>query len=132
MCKYSNLAKETREAILEQMDELGEITTEDIMELIRPYYMFDIRKLRNQALRRAASSLMRSYKDDKGVRNCYSFTNKEGKSSYVDINKTNDLKALGNIELQLNKRYKGLNASKKKIKLRKQIILEQAFNEAIK
>ncbi|WP_026881395.1 hypothetical protein [Clostridium akagii] len=125
MSRYSGLEKKARETIITQMDDIGEITTEELMEIIRPYYMFDIRKLRNQALRRTANSLMRNNKDDKGIRTCFSCKNKEGKSTYINIDTTKDLKALEKIELQLVKKYKGLNASKKKVKLRMEALSDQ-------
>ncbi|MBV4445339.1 hypothetical protein KM799_02400 [Clostridium tyrobutyricum] len=124
MSRYSSLEKKARESILQQMDELGEITTDAVMELIRPHYIFDIKKLRNQALRRTANNLMRKYKDDKGIRTCFNYKD-NGISKYVNVDKTKDLKALENIEIQLNKKYKGLNVSKKKVTLRKQILSGQ-------
>lgn len=130
MGNYSSLEKKAREAILQQMDQLGEITTDAVMELIRPYYIFDIRKLRNQALRRTANNLMRKYKDDKGVRTCFNYKD-NGVSKYVNVDKTKNLKALEDIESQLNKKYKGLNASKKKVALRKQVLSGQLSIEDI-
>ncbi|OAA90815.1 hypothetical protein [Clostridium coskatii] len=124
MSNYSSLEKKAREVILEQMDELGEITTDAVMELIRPHYIFDIKKLRNQALRRTANSLMRRYKDDKGIRTCFNYKD-DGVSKYVNVDKTKNLNALEAIESQLNKKYKGLNESKKKIKARRQILSGQ-------
>mgnify|MGYP000930057838 FL=1 len=120
MSRYSSLEKKAREAILQQMDELGEITTDAVMELIRPHYIFDIKKLRNQALRRTANSLMGRYKDDKGIRTCLNYKD-AGVSKYVNVDKTKNLKALENIEAQLNKKYKGLNASKKTSTIRPDI-----------
>lgn len=130
MENHSSLEKKAREAILEQMDELGEITTDAVMELIKPHYIFDIKKLRNQALRRTANSLMRRYKDDKGLRTCFNYKD-DGVSKYVNVDKTKDLKALESIESQLNKKYKGLNESKKKIKARRQILSGQLSMEEI-
>ncbi|WP_196007862.1 hypothetical protein [Clostridium tyrobutyricum] len=124
MSRYSSLEKKARESILQQMDELGEITTDAVMELIRPHYIFDIKKLRNQALKRTANNLMRKYKDDKGIRTCFNYKD-NGILKYVNVDKTKDLKALENIEIQLNKKYKGLNVSKKKVTLRKQILSGQ-------
>lgn len=125
------LEKKAREKILEQMDELGgEITIEQIIELIRPHYIFDIRRLREQALRRTANSIMATYKDDKGVRTCFNCKDDEGNSKYFNIETTTDTKALDNIEIQLNKKYKGLNISKKKVQKRKQELLGQmSFDE---
>ena len=130
MSNCSSLEKKAREAILEQMDELGEITTDAVMELIKPHYIFDIKKLRNQALRRTANSLMRRYKDDKGLRTCFNYKD-DCVSKYVNVDKTKDLKALESIESQLNKKYKGLNESKKKIKARRQILSGQLSMEQI-
>lgn len=124
MSNYGNLEKQAREAILKQMDELGEITTDAVIELIRPHYIFDIKKLRNQALRRVANSLMRRYKDDKGIRVCFNYR-EDGVSKYLNVDKTNNLKALETIENQLNKKYKGLNESKKKVNMRKQVLKGQ-------
>lgn len=131
----SSLEKQAKKAILEQMEELGEITTDVVMDLMRPHYIFDIKKLREQALRRTANNLMRSYKDDRGIRSCFNRKNKEGKSSYVNVDTTTNIDALIEIGLQLDKKYKGLNESKKKInrrmeKLSGQISIEDvAINE---
>ncbi|NSB15868.1 hypothetical protein [Clostridium beijerinckii] len=114
------LEKKAKEKILEQMDELGgEITTDDVVELLRPHYIFNIRKLREQALRRTANNLMATYRDNKGVRTCFSCKDDSGNSKYFNIETTTDLKALKNIEIQLNKKYKGLNISKKKVQRRR-------------
>ena len=119
MSKNASIEKETRELILKQIEELGEVTVDKIMKLIQPYYRFDIRKLRNQAIRRAASNLMRTYKNKNGIRNCYSYRNNEGKSSYVNIDEARDIEVLKKIEIQLQSRAKSLNKSMKKIKLRR-------------
>ncbi|MEY7999735.1 hypothetical protein AB8U03_05850 [Clostridium sp. Mt-5] len=130
MSNYSSLEKRARETILRQMDELGEITTDAVAELIRPHYIFDIRRFRNQALRRTANNLMRRYKDDKGVRTCFNYKD-GGVPKYVNVDKTKNLKALEDVESQLNKKYKGLNASKKKVTLRKQVLSGQIFMKDI-
>lgn len=130
MSKNANIDKEAKEKIIKQIDALGEVTIDKIMELLQPYYRFDVRKLRNQALRRAASGIMRTYKDKKGMRNCYSYKNNEGKSNYVNIDSCDDAEALRKIEVQLQSRAKALNASMKKIKLRRKE-LEEAQKEAI-
>lgn len=125
------LEKKAKEKILDQMDELGgEITTEDVIELLRPHYIFNIRKLREQALRRTANNLMSTYRDSKGIRTCFSCKDDDGNSKYFNVEKTKDLKALENIEIQLNKKYKGLDNSKKKIQRRRQELSGQLiFNE---
>lgn len=131
MSRNANIEKETRKIIIEQIDELGEVTIDKVMELIQPYYRFDIRKLRSQALRRAASNLMRTYKNKKGIRNCYSYKDKEGKSSYVNIDSCDDAEALRKIEIQMQSKSKSLNASMKKIRLRRKELEELQEKEAI-
>lgn len=133
MAKNNQLEKKAKEVILKQMEELSEIDTETVMELIRPHFSADYQKLANQALRRAANSLMRSYKDDKGIRTIFNYKN-DGTSKYVNIETTQDLKALKEVESQLNKKYIGLNASKKKVNRRKQqlsgqITIDDIMNE---
>lgn len=125
------LEKKAREKILEQMEELdGQITTDDVVELLRPHYIFNIRKLREQALRRTANNLMATYRDSKGVRTCFSCKDDEGNSRYLNIETTTDLKALKDIEVQLNKKYKGLDISKKKVQKRRQELSGQvSFKE---
>lgn len=127
-----SLEKKAKETILQQMDDLGEITTEAVMDLIRPHYFFDIRKLREQALRRTANNLMRTYKDDKGIRICFNYKD-DGISKYVNVDSTKDLKALDIIEKQLSKKYNGLNQSKKKISnRRKELSGQLSINDMVR
>lgn len=131
MSKNTNIDKEAKEKIIKQIDTLGEVTIDKIMELLQPYYRFDVRKLRNQALRRAASGIMRTYKDKKGMRNCYSYKSNEGKSKYVNIDESEDLEALRKIEIQLQSKAKSLNISMKKIRLRRKELEETQKSEVI-
>lgn len=131
MSKNTNIDKEAKEKIIKQIDALGEVTIDAVMELLQPCYRFDIRKLRNQALRRAANNLMRTYKNKKGMRNCYSYKNNEGKSKYVNIDESEDVEALKKIEIQLQSKAKSLNVSMKKIKLRRKELEEIQKREVI-
>lgn len=129
--RNQSLEKRAKEAIMQQMEELGEITKENVMELIRPHFSPDLQILREQALGRAANNLMRSYKDDKGIRTCFNCKDNTGNSKYVNVDKTKDLGALNYIEKQLNKKYLGLNKSKKKINRRKQQLEGQLMFEDV-
>ncbi|MFA6941440.1 MAG: hypothetical protein WCQ54_10780 [Clostridiaceae bacterium] len=129
--RNQSLEKRAKEVILQQMEELGEITKENVMELIRPHFSPDLQILREQALGRAANNLMRSYKDDKGIRTCFNCKDNSGNSKYVNVDKTKDLGALNYIEKQLNKKYLGLNQSKKKVSRRKQQLSGQLMFEEV-
>ena len=75
---------------------------------------------------------MATYKDKKGIRTCFSCKDDEGKSKYFNIETTTDKKALSNIETQLNKKYKGLNISMKKVKKRREKLSGQiSFDETV-
>ena len=109
------LDKRAREVIIQQMTELGEITTDAVVDLLRPHFMFDYQGALEQSLKRKANSLMSQFKDDNGIRNCYS----NGDSKYINIDMTKDWKALNQVEKQINQKYYGLNCAKKKIRNRK-------------
>lgn len=129
--KNQSLMKKAREVILTQMSELGEITTETVMELIRPHFSPDLQLLREQALRRTANNMMRGYKDENGIRVCFNCKNDSGDSVYINIDKTKNLDALKKIENLLNDKYMGLNASKKKVNRRKKELSGQIRFEDI-
>lgn len=119
------LEKRAKEVILQQMEELSEITTEQVMELIRPHFCPDYQKLANQALRRTANNLIAKYKDDKGVRKYFNYTDNDGISKYINVDKTKDIKALTAIQTSLEKKLTGISVSVKKVKKQKQQLLGQ-------
>ena len=117
--------KKARETIINEMEELGEITKESVKNLIRPHFSPDILSLKEQALGRAANNLMAYYKDEKGIRLCFSCKNENGDSKYVNIDTTLDLKSIVKIEDQLKIKHKGLNKSRKKVRKRKLVLSGQ-------
>lgn len=131
MTRQTSLDKRAKEVILNQMEQLGEITTEEVMSLIRPHFMFDVAIAKEQSLRRKANNIMRQFKDSKGQRTCYNYKDSTGTSVYANIDITKDLEALNKIEEQLNKKFYGLNASKRKISRRRMEILGQMSLEEV-
>jgi hypothetical protein len=119
------LEKKAKEVILEQIGELEEVTKENVVELIRNHYFFNIESLKEQELGRAANRLIAKHKDDNGIRSFFNCKNDDGSSNYVNVDKTKDLKALENIDRQLTNKYKGLNESRKKINRRQKEISGQ-------
>ncbi|SKB00030.1 hypothetical protein SAMN05443428_1411 [Caloramator quimbayensis] len=119
------LEKRAKEVILKQMEDLAEITTEQVMELIKPHFCPDYQKLAEQALRRQANNLIARYRDDKGVRKYFNYKDPWGTSKYVNVDKTDDVYALSAIEINLEKKLLGLSTSVKKIKKHKQEIIGQ-------
>lgn len=119
------LEKRAQKAILEQIGELDEVTKENVIELIRAHYFFDIESLKEQELGRAANRLIAKHKDDNGIRSFFNCKNDDGSSNYINVDKTKDLKALENIDKQLTNKYKGLNESRKKINRKQKELLGQ-------
>lgn len=107
----SALDKRATVIILELMEELSEVTTEAVMDLIRPHFMFDPRAARERELRRKTHRIMAKFKDDKGVRTCFSYTDALGQSKYVNIDKTFDINALYGVDQQLSQKVSGLKKS---------------------
>lgn len=112
------LDKKAREVILNKIGELDEVTKENVIDLIRAHYFFDIESLKEQELGRAANRLIAQHKDDNGIRSFFNCKNDDGSSNYVNVDKTKDLKALKNIDKLLTNKYKGINESKKKVNRR--------------
>ena len=124
------LEKKAKESILEQIGDLEQVTKENVVELIRAHYFFDIESLKEQELGRAANRLIAKHKDDNGIRSFFNCKNDDGSSNYVNVDKTKDLKALENIDKQLTNKYKGLNESKKKVNRRqKELSGQVSFKE---
>lgn len=111
------LDKKAKVAILDQMESLGEVTTENGIELIRPHYIFDSLAARERELRRKAHHIMAQFRDDQGIRSCYNFMD-NGQSKYVNVDKTDNVVALNGVDAQLRNKYIGLREARKKINAR--------------
>lgn len=104
------LEKRARDVIVQIMMESGEMETEEIMDLIRPHYLFDPQKAKEQAIRRKAHQLASQIRDEKGTRTVFN-CKVDGTSKYINIDQSRDRDALRGVEYQLTEKLKGLNAS---------------------
>jgi hypothetical protein len=111
----STLDKRAKEIILQQIHELGEVTTEAVMDLVRPHYMFNALAAKEQAVRRKSHRLMSQFRDENGVRTCYNFEDSTGASKYINVDITDDLDALTGVNIQISSKLNGLLQAKKKI-----------------
>lgn len=125
MKRHIALSGRAKKVILNLMEDMEEITAEGVVKLIEPHYSFDISKAREQALRKAANQIIARFKDEKGIRVFYNYTDDEGASVYVNVDATENIDALDGVEKQLNRKYFGLNVAKEKIERRKQEISGQ-------
>lgn len=116
------LDKRIKEKINSIMQDTPNITVEELTGIVKEYAPRpDIDKLVEQAYRRMAQRIIASYKDEQGVRECFSVRT-EGCRSYVNISHTKDKDDLQKVRQQLSKKYRGLNRSLKKIDMREQIL----------
>ncbi len=117
MARIKHLDKRAREVILERMRDIGEMSTEEIMNLVRPHYFFDAQEAKEQGVRRQANQLVRSLRDDTGTRICFA-VRKE--NLYVNLERCTDRKHIDAVEQLLDKQLNGLTASYRKAKRRKE------------
>ncbi|WP_027633082.1 hypothetical protein [Clostridium hydrogeniformans] len=104
------------------MEDKPNITVDELIEIVKKYIAKpDTNKLIQQEYRRITQRLMASYRDEQGVRECFSVKTDTG-SLYVNISSTKDKGDLQKIRQQLSKKYRGLNKSLKKIDIREQIL----------
>ena len=108
------LTPEARDYIEEQVHDFGEITTDEVMELVRPHFLFDPETAREQQIRRVAHRIMSAVRADDGTRTGFA-VNKGGESTYVNVENTTSIEDLDKVKAQLGNKFDGLNRSLKKV-----------------
>lgn len=118
MARTRTLESKARDLIAQKMMESGEMETEEIMDLIRPHFLFDPSVAKEQMIRRKAHQLAAQIRDDKGVRTVFN-CNVDGISKYVNIDESRDLESLRNVDHQLSEKLIGLKLSSAKVSKRR-------------
>lgn len=123
-----SLGKAEREYILEWMHDHGEMTTEQVMDMIRPHYIPDYETLKEQAIRRVANNLFRSLRDEQGTRTCFAV---KSKSVYVNVDVSKNLENIRAVDEMLADNIAGLEKSRSKARQRRaelegQLSMEEA------
>lgn len=111
------LTQEARQYIEDQIHDRGEITTEEVMDIIRPHFIFDMLSAKEQQIRRVAHRIMSGVRDENKTRICFAI-DKDGESVYVNVENSNSLEDLDKIRAQLGNKFDGLNKSLKKVNAR--------------
>jgi hypothetical protein len=120
-----SLERKAKETILRQIEDLGEITIENAIELVTPHFSFDADKSRKSAIRRKAISLIAQSRDEKGVRKCFVIKDTKGISKAINVEKSNCLAELLLVESAFTKVMSGYYGSMAKVKNRKSILESQ-------
>ncbi|MDU7723530.1 MAG: hypothetical protein E7J97_22845 [Citrobacter sp.] len=130
MTRQRTLEPKAREMIVQKMRESGEMETEEIMDLIRPHYIFDPQTAKEQMVRRKANQLMSQIKDENGARTVFN-CKVDGVSKYVNIDESRDVASLRSVDRQLSEKLDGLKissakASRRRAELEGQLSLDLA------
>lgn len=124
MARTRTLETKAQEMILHKLSESGEMETEEIMDLIRPHFLFDPLTAKERQIRRKANQLAARIRDEKGIRSVFN-CNVDGVSKYVNIDESQDVRALRGVETQLAEKLNGLEISRTKALKRREETEEQ-------
>ena len=128
MKRTRTLESKAREMIIQKMMESGEMETEEIMDLVRPHFLFDPQVAKEQQIRRKAHQMAAQIRDEKGVRTVFA-CKVSGISKYVNIDESKDVASLRSVDRQLSEKLHGLKissdkASKRRMEVEGQISLD--------
>ncbi len=115
MARTRVLSKEAREYIVSELREKGEMTKSEIVEFIRPHCSFDPLALQEQALNREANYIIRSIRDEQGVRTVFILRSED---AVVDVESCRTYSKVAAVEQQLAKKLDGITASHRKAQRR--------------
>lgn len=118
MTRSRKLEPKAREMIKHKLYEMGEIETEEVMEMIRPHFLFNPVIAKEKELRTVAQKMLSGIRDDKRVRTVFA-CNIDGVSKYVNIDVSRDIASLRGVDRQLAKKLEGLEASSAKASRRR-------------
>lgn len=127
----SRIDKKAKDFVLAEMKYNGKMQQEDVMKLLDVYCgEIDEQKILEKQKRARANRFMANFKDEDGTRKFFSV--KDGtKTTYVDVNTTNEIILIDDVISTLCKQMKGLNKSIKKAKTRKQVLEGQVQIEEL-
>ena len=130
MARYSVLSKKAREHIIDQLREKGELTKSEVVEMIRPHCSFDPIQLQEQTLNRIAAGIIRSIRDENGVRTAFIVRKTD---TVIDIETCKSLPKVRAVEDWLSLQLDGLEMSRNKARNRRLELEGQMnlFNTAI-
>lgn len=118
MARQRTLEPKAREMIYQKIRESGEVETEEIMDLIRPHYIFDPQIAKEQMIRRKASQMASQIRDENGARTVFN-CKVDGISKYVNIDESKDVTSIRSVDRQLSEKLEGLKISSAKASRRR-------------
>ena len=105
------MSKEARDMVLKRIEEEGFVSTDEIVNFIRPFYLFDYEAAHERELRRYVGQLVRVRRDTQGVRTTFL---EKTHSEIVDIDTCIDAVKVELVSDQLKIQSQGIWKSYKK------------------
>ena len=124
MTRNGALTKRAREVIKEKLKNNPKMSTEELIEEIRPHYMVDVPRLVDKDLRKQANGIIARMRDENGVRDVFAVKD-HGASCYVAVDQSVSESDLRLIHESLTKTRIGIDASIKKVSRRRQVVAGQ-------
>lgn len=118
MARTRKLEAKAREMIYQKICDSGELDAEELFDLINPHFLFDEQSARRRDVLRLGNQMVAKIKDDKGIRTVFA-CKVDGVRKYVDIELSQNIKALRSVEGQLTEKCNGLEISCAKASLRR-------------
>ena len=98
------MSKAASDYVVDTIREYGCMSTDDMIELVRPHYDFDPRTAREREIRRYVGAIVRNMRDDQGTR--VAFLEKTN-SEIVNIDTCKDAAKITAVTQQLHKQAAG-------------------------
>ncbi len=133
MGRNKYLEPKARERINEILDLRGEMSMEEMVELVMPHMIFDINAMKLQTTKAVCRNIVAARKDTHGVRTTFAVKQSRN-STYVDIDHCKNASSVRRIEEQLKEKEDGIARSRIKARNRRlvlegQISMEEYVNE---
>jgi hypothetical protein len=112
MRKQRKLEKEAQLVIRELVSDNPSMSIDDVMNIIRPHYLFDPQLAMEKEIRQLANRTVASVKDEKGIRRAFAY-----KGRYVNVEKETNIEVISGIRERQEKLYIGTGLSLDKLNM---------------
>lgn len=120
MGRNKYLEPKARERINEILDLRGEMSMEEMVELVMPHMIFDINAMKLQTTKAVCRNIVAARKDTHGVRTTFAVKQSRN-STYVDIDHCKNASSVRRIEEQPKEKEDGIARSRIKARNRRYV-----------
>lgn len=118
----NRLTKNEKNILYSKLSELGSsVSKTEAMDICRPFHdlLYDEEKAKEQALGRMAVRILKNYhRDEHNMPAFYNYKDEEGNSMYANIDKTEDVKVLEQVNRQMTKQATAIARTRRKVNRR--------------